>query len=207
MHAQIMCCCDALRNQARFFARGFAGDFSAMFRQAIVSALFNVVASAFASLRAGSSEIKLKPWLYAIARNRCLTMLRARREQPAEIEDVETVGLAEEVERRADLRQLLSDVQELPGNQREALVLFEIGDLPQAEVARVLQVEPNKVRSLVFPARSALVKKREARAIPCYEVREQLATATGGALRGALLRRHLRACEGCRRYRENMSRS
>ena len=36
-------------------------------------------------LRDGEREITLKPWLFAIARNRCLSMLRARRERPAEI--------------------------------------------------------------------------------------------------------------------------
>lgn len=161
-------------------------------------------ASAFTSLVAGSSEIKLKPWLYTIARNRCITMLRVQREQPAEIEDVETADLAEEVERRADLRELLHDLHKLPEDQREALVLWELGDLPQPEIARVLDVEPNKVRSLVFQARSALIREREARAIPCAEIREQLATATGGALRAGQLRRHLVGCEGCRQYRDEV---
>src|ERR687896_1762150 len=32
--------------------------------------------------RAGRREIALKPWLFTIARNRCLSMLRSRREHP-----------------------------------------------------------------------------------------------------------------------------
>jgi RNA polymerase sigma factor (sigma-70 family) len=165
-------------------------------------AVQQVFASAFASLTAGSSEMKLQPWLYAIARNRCVTMLRANREQPAVLEDIETVGLAEEVERRADLRELLQDLHKLSEDQREALVLYELGDLPQPEIARVLEVEPNKVRSLVFQARSALIRIREARAIPCAEIRDRL--ATGGALRGGPLWRHLVACEGCSHYRDEV---
>lgn len=48
-------------------------------------------------------KLALKPWLYAIARNRCLSMLRARREQTALDFDLPTEGLTEEVERRAEV--------------------------------------------------------------------------------------------------------
>src|SRR5215213_2316808 len=51
---------------------------------------------AYGSLRRGDREIKLKAWLYTIARNRCLSVLRARREQTAELEDVPTAGLSDE---------------------------------------------------------------------------------------------------------------
>src|SRR3989440_4504181 len=41
--------------------------------------------SAYRDLTASAKPIRLKPWLYTIARNRCLSMLRARREQAAEL--------------------------------------------------------------------------------------------------------------------------
>ena len=160
--------------------------------------------SAYTDLQSNERDIRLKAWLYTIARNRCLSMLRARREQPAELDEQATAGLSEEVQRRADLRDLLHDLGDLPDDQREALVLFEVGDLSQAEVARVIGVEPVKVKALVFQARSSLIEKREARAIPCTEIREQLATATGGALRRGPLRRHLKVCEGCSEYRDQV---
>ena len=37
--------------------------------------------AAFDAIRADVRDIRLKPWLYTIARNRCLSILRARREQ------------------------------------------------------------------------------------------------------------------------------
>src|SRR3954463_4432386 len=80
-------------------------------------------------IRRGDRELKLKPWLYAIARNRCISMLRARREEPAELHDVPTAGLSEAVQQRSDLRELLADIAELPVDQRSALVLSEVGDL------------------------------------------------------------------------------
>ena len=36
----------------------------------------------------GDREIAFKPWLYTIARNRCLSMLRARREQATEFPEL-----------------------------------------------------------------------------------------------------------------------
>src|SRR4051812_4626041 len=162
--------------------------------------------SAFDALRAEERDIKLKPWLYTIARNRCLSILRARREQAAELDDVPTAGLADEVQQRSDLRDLLDDLRRLPVEQRAALVLSELGDLSHAEVGDVLGCEAAKVKSLVFQARSSLIETRRARDIPCSEIREQLATATGGALRRAPLRRHLRACEGCAEFRDEIVR-
>jgi RNA polymerase sigma factor (sigma-70 family) len=162
--------------------------------------------SAYGDLRGSHKEIRLKPWLYTIARNRCLSILRARREQPVEIDDVPTAGFAEDVARREDLRLLLADMRELPEDQRAALVLSELGDLSHTEIAGIVGCETLKVKSLVFQARSSLVESRDAREIPCEEIREQLATLTGGALRRAPLRRHLKACPNCAEFREDVKR-
>ena len=162
--------------------------------------------SAYADLRASDKPIKLKAWLYTIARNRCLSVLRARREQAAELDDVPTVGLSEEVQHRSELQQLLADMRELPEQQRAALVLSELGDLSHAEIGHVVGVEPMKVKSLVFQARSSLLESRNARETSCQEIREQLATLRGGALRRGPLRKHLRQCPGCAEYREEVKR-
>src|SRR4051794_29054684 len=160
---------------------------------------------AYDSIRRSSRELKLKAWLYAIARNRCLSVLRARREQAAELDDIPTAGLSEAVQQRSDLRDMLGDIRQLPEDQRAALVLSEVGDLSHAEIATVVGCEASKVKSLVFQARSSLIESRSARDVPCHEIREQLATATGGALRRGPLRRHLRACAGCAEFRDEVS--
>jgi RNA polymerase sigma factor (sigma-70 family) len=162
--------------------------------------------SAHAGLLSDAREIKLKAWLYTIARNRCLSTLRARREHPAELDDVPTAGLSEEVQQRSDLRDVLADLRRLPVEQRSALVLSELGDLTHAEVGVILGCEVAKVKSLVFQARTSLLESRRAREVPCMEIREQLATATGGALRRGPLRRHLAACEGCSEFRDDVRR-
>ena len=145
----------------------------------------------------------MRPWLFAIARNRCRTMLAARREAAAVPEDFEPGfdGLAEDVGRRADLRELLHDLARLPEDQREALVLFELGGSSQAEIAPVLACPPAKVKALVFQARTTLIAERDARSTPCEAIREQLAVARGGLLRRGALRRHLRQCAPCDAYR------
>lgn len=158
------------------------------------------------AMRRDSREIVFKPWLYTIARNRCLSILRARREQPAELPELSTAGLNEEVERRADLRELVRDVQRLPEQQRAALVLSELGDLSHAEVAEVIGQEPHAVKGLVFRARAALAERRDARAADCGEIRVELAGATGGGLRRGRLRYHLESCPDCVAYLDEVRR-
>ena len=163
--------------------------------------------AAYRDLVGSEKEIQLRPWLYAIARNRCLSVLRSRREQPSDdIDEISTVGLADEVQRRQDLRDLLADLAELPDDQRAALVLAELGALPHEEIADVVGCRPEKVRALVFQARSSLIASRQARDTSCEQIREELATLRGGSLRRTHLRRHLKHCAGCREFRAEVDR-
>jgi RNA polymerase sigma factor (sigma-70 family) len=165
-------------------------------------ALQHSFVSAYRGLRDGGGEIALKPWLYAIARNRCLSALRARHPESVEIGDVEAGhqaydGLVAEVQRRAELRDLVDDVQRLPADQRAALVLFELGDHSHAEIAEVLGVRREKVKALVFQAREALLRARSARDTPCGEIREELAALSGEVPRRGMVRGHVDRCPGC----------
>jgi RNA polymerase sigma factor (sigma-70 family) len=155
------------------------------------------------ALLAHGAPDELRPWLFAIARNRCKTLVAARRPDAPEDEAAEpsTDGLRSEVEDRADLRALLADVAALPEDQRSALVLAELADMPHAEIGAVIGVPATKVKALVHQARTRLIAEGEARETPCEQVRLQLATARGGELRRGPLRRHLRGCEPCRAYR------
>src|ERR687898_641208 len=176
-------------------------------REEAEDAVQHTFAAAFRDLaRDSDRKIVLRPWLYTIARNRCLSLLRARRQEAAELDELPTEGLSDEVERRAELRELLADVRELPEDQRAALLLAEAAGMSHAEVAEVLDCEPGSVKGLVFRARSSLIERREARETPCREIREQLATLRGGALRRNELRHHLRHCPGCAAYREEVRR-
>ncbi len=175
-------------------------------REEAEDAVQYVFTQAYNGMHRSDRELYLKAWLYTIARNRCLSMLRARREQPGELGELATAGLGEAVQQRVEVRELLEDMRELPEDQRAALVLSELGDLSHADVAQVLGCEPMKIKSLVFQARSALIESRTARETPCVEIREQLATLRGGALRRSALRKHLRVCPGCSEFREDVRR-
>ena len=168
--------------------------------------------AAYRNIVEGEREINLKPWLFTIARNRCISMIRARHEQPADELEVSTAGLSEEVEQRAELRDLVRDVGELPVEQRMALLLTELSDLSHPEIATVVGCPAPKVKALVFQARANLLQRREAREKPCREVRADIASLRGRAVRRGVIRRHLSACPGCtafwnetRRQRELLS--
>jgi RNA polymerase sigma factor (sigma-70 family) len=158
--------------------------------------------AAYADLMRSDKPIALRPWLYSIARHRCMSMLRARRERPvAELPEPEVDDLAAEVYTRAELRATLSDIAHLPEDQRAALILAELGDASHAEIAEVIGCRQEKVKALVFQARSSLATGRVARDTPCAEIREQLASG-GHAVRRTFLRHHVRDCAGCREFGE-----
>jgi RNA polymerase sigma factor (sigma-70 family) len=173
-------------------------------------ALQHSFASAYSALRGGDGVMDLRPWLYTIARNRCLSALRAQRaEVPAdelELRPRALDGLAGEIQMRADLRDLVDDLQRLPEHQRAALVLFELGDQSHEQIAEVLGVRREKVKALVFQAREALLRARRARDKPCTEVRERIATLTRDVPRRSILRSHIDRCPGCAAFEHEVRR-
>jgi RNA polymerase sigma factor (sigma-70 family) len=171
-------------------------------------AVQSTFASAYRALVADEREVDLRPWLFAITRNACLSILRQRR-GTVEILDATTAPRSDpeaQLERREDLRQALASLLELPERQRAALILAELHGLTHSEIGTVLEVRAEQVKSYVYQARSSLSSERQARGADCAEIREELATARGAALLRSHLRRHLRACPGCRSYAEEVSR-
>jgi len=178
------------------FCRHMLGSF-----EEAEDAVQHTFSSAYRALLRDDRDIALRAWLYAIARNRCLSLIAARRDQVA-LEAVDavlpsTTGLAAEVEQRSDLRDLLADMQRLPEDQRAALVLSELEAHSHKEIGDILGVAPSKVKALVFQARESLMIRRQARDTSCADIREQLSILRGGALRRRELRRHVESCAGC----------
>src|SRR5579884_1920762 len=178
-------------------------------REDAEDAVQHTFAAAHRRLTDDDRALELVPWLYSVARNRCLSMLRGRREYATDGDTLDrpsTEGLAEAVQRRADLQSLLGDLAALPDDQRAALLLAELQDMPHTAIADVLGCPPPKVRSLVFQARKSLVQDLEARDISCLEIREELTTASGPGRRRWQVHRHLRSCPECAAFSDDLRR-
>src|SRR5207302_3652168 len=110
-----------------------------------------------------------------------------------------------EADQRESLRRLIADVRRLPGEQRSALLMRELGGMSYADVAGALGVTIPAVKSLLVRARLALAQALEARDAACSDIREELIGAHDRGLRpNACARRHMRDCDGCREFRQQL---
>ena len=89
-------------------------------------------------------ELAIRSWLYRIAHNECVSMLRRRPPHPTQPltgrEVLPAQGVAERVETAEELRWLRQDLQALPDDQRGALVLRELAGLSHGQIAEVLEL-------------------------------------------------------------------
>jgi RNA polymerase sigma-70 factor (ECF subfamily) len=130
-------------------------------------AVQDVFVKGLAALRADGRDMALKPWLYAIARNRCLDQLRkpVRTVELAPLEPLLYDAAGDPhagAVRREELRRLVDHLEGLPARQRAALVMHELEDRSHAHIARELGVSTGATKALVCRARSALAEARAA---------------------------------------------
>jgi RNA polymerase sigma factor (sigma-70 family) len=164
-------------------------------------------ASAYRALRADGRPVTLRPWLFTIARNECVSILRRRR-PVVELNGEVAPGPdpVTELELREEVRKVFEGLRGLPDNQRAALVLAEVHGLSQQEIGGVLGVRADQVKAFVYQARSTLISERRARDADCHEIREELSSARGAALLRGRLRRHVRSCPDCKLYADGVAR-
>jgi RNA polymerase sigma factor (sigma-70 family) len=140
-------------------------------------ALQDVLAAAFRALVADEREIHVRPWLYRIARNRCINQLRRAKTVAFDVLDDHHAESgctpAETVISRQRFRDLVDDIQALPDAQRIALLLREVDGFAYQEIAAAMETTVPAVKSLLVRARVAL---REA-----PTVRAMVVTAPVGA--------------------------
>jgi RNA polymerase sigma factor (sigma-70 family) len=168
--------------------------------------LQEVFAASFNAIRADNRPINARPWLYRIARNRCLNHLRRPRATGHDSMDIFErdggITTADTVHRREEFRHIVADVQELPETQRTALLLREIDALSYDQIAEAMDTTVPSVKSLLVRARVALAEAAEGRMLTCEEVRLELGqVAEGIAKSSAPVRRHLKTCERCRSFK------
>ena len=165
-----------------------------------------VFVAAHSAMQADERPINTRPWLYGIARNRCLNHLREPGANGQDSMDVHPhangATTLDRVQRREELRSVVADIHELPETQRSALVMRELDGLSYTEIAQAMGITLAAVKSLLVRARISLAEASEARIIACDDVRLELAEAAEGLRKvSGPARRHAKECPSCRRFR------
>jgi len=166
-------------------------------------ALQATMAAALRALPGERRHLALRPWLYRVAHNESVSLLRGRGAPgPVESDAILATEPSAEVhlERRSRLRRLVADLRSLPERQRSAIVMRELSGLSYEDIGGALQSSEAAARQTVYEARTALRDLEEGREMECEVVREALSMRDGRRLRGRKLRGHLATCDGCRGF-------
>src|SRR6266849_9944306 len=117
----------------------------------------------------------IAPWLFRVARNRCIDVIRRRRTVPLGMPDdsgestllldpIDDEPLPDELAERADLQRVLSKaISALPPAYAEVVALRYAGDRSFAEIAVILDCDEGAARVRFHRAKSLL--RRELRAV------------------------------------------
>jgi RNA polymerase sigma factor (sigma-70 family) len=207
----------AVKGDKRAFAAIFDRYHQSLYRYCLAvvgdsqdaeDALQNTMIKVLRALPGEERHIRLKPWLYRIAHNESIELLRRRRETRQLDPELVTAGsgLAEEAATRERLRGLISDLDELPERQRGVLVMRELAGLDFAEIGNALGASPAAARQTLYEARLSLRQMDEGREMSCERVTRALSDGDGRVARRRDLRAHLRTCASCRRFGEEIER-
>jgi len=172
----------------------------------VVQDTFVIAAAKLADLR---DPDRLRPWLYAVARNECYRRLRAQARLASLEEAGEVTGTAADEPRGADqaaLRELvIAAVGGLNPGDREVIELNLRHDLNGADLADALGVPVNQAHALASRARAQLERSLGALLVArtgrrsCAELDAILAGWDGTltALLRKRISRHIESCETC----------
>jgi RNA polymerase sigma factor (sigma-70 family) len=170
-------------------------------------ALQNTMVKTLRALPGETRSIRLRPWLYRVAHNEAIEILRRRREDE-ELDPELAVAAGEPSDAAATrerLRHLLDDLDELPGRQRSALVMRELAGLGFDEIGTALETSEGAARQAVYEARLGLRQMEAGREMRCKDVMWDLSLADGRVARGREIQAHLRSCAECRSFRNEIT--
>lgn len=169
-------------------------------------ALQNTMVKVLRSLPGEKRQIKLKPWLYRIARNEAVEILRRRRDSTElDPEQMPVAAVTETAEARERLRTLLADLEQLPERQRAALVMRELSGLDFDQIGIAFGSSAAVARQTLYEARLSLRQLDAGREMRCAEVMQELSDADGRVTRRREIQAHLRTCADCRAFRDEIA--
>jgi RNA polymerase sigma factor (sigma-70 family) len=163
-------------------------------------ALQSTFMHALSALKRGQRSAPLRPWLFRIAHNEAISVLRRRRrgeESLAEVSLPPAASAEDQAGERARMAVLLSDLATLPERARSALVMRELSGLSHEEIALALETTPGAAKQAIFEARRALQECTEGRAMACAEICQSISEGDRRLHRGRRVRAHLRDCASC----------
>src|SRR3954451_2591249 len=114
--------------------------------------------SAYQAITRDEADLNLRPWLYRIARNASLNLLRQNGWTHEQLDENRAGAQRpyQPFELRERLLATVSAVKQLPERQRNAVLLREIDGLSYEEIASALGVGEAAVRQLLHRARTNL---------------------------------------------------
>ena len=163
-------------------------------------ALQSTFTRALSALQRDQRSAPLRPWLFRIAHNEAISVMRRRRrdEQPLTDAALPVAASAEDQAGvRARLEMLLGDLASLPERARSALVMRELSGLSHEEIAVALEISPGAAKQAIFEARRGIAECAEGRVMACAEVCRAISDGDRRVLRGRRVRAHLRDCASC----------
>ena len=113
---------------------------------------------AYDAIHGDTTPLSLRSWLFGIAHNVSLNLLRQRGgdHEPLEAHEQAAETADATIERRERLREVLAAVAALPPGQRDALLLRELEGRGHEEIARELGVSGGAARQLISRARNGI---------------------------------------------------
>jgi RNA polymerase sigma factor (sigma-70 family) len=142
-------------------------------RQDAEEATQDVFVKIHAKLSSFEGKSSLKTWVYRIAVNHCLDLLRTRKRQnnlafithlflgktetPLEVPHFDHPGVL--LEDKEALENLFQKMNQLPENQKTALILRYLDDLSPPEIAEIMGVSLKAIESLLQRAKQNLEKR------------------------------------------------
>ena len=106
-------------------------------------------------------------WLFKAARNRMMGFLRSTKNkklisEAADIDDIEIgsdVSLEDEIENKELSKLILSELENMNEDFREVFILKEYSGLSYKEIASLMDIDEDLVKSRLYKARQKLINK------------------------------------------------